>query len=106
MRENLRINYLCNYLFSNIYTKNVFKYKVKHFCTNFFFLHYFFFALTALTFFCTNFFFVLTMSRKASTSTSTSALTPVSSVQKGNEFEKAVLENLKFIPNFFCKQVK
>ena len=48
------------------------------------------------------------MSRRASasTSTSTSALTPVSSVQKENEFEKAVLENLKFIPNLFCKQVK
>jgi len=46
------------------------------------------------------------MSRRASTSTSTSISTPISSVEKGNQFEKEVLENLKFIPNLFCKQVK
>jgi len=46
------------------------------------------------------------MSRRASTSTSASTSTPISSVQKGNEFEKKVLEQLKFIPNLYCKQVK
>jgi hypothetical protein len=44
------------------------------------------------------------MSQRASTSVSIS--TPISSVQKGNEFEKKVLEQLKYIPNCNCKQVK
>ena len=46
------------------------------------------------------------MSRRASTSTSASTSTPIFSVQKGNEFEKKVLEQLKYIPNLSCKQVK
>ena len=32
--------------------------------------------------------------------------TPISSVQKENKFEKAVLEKLKYIPNLSCRQVK
>jgi hypothetical protein len=90
MRENLRINY------SRTILKIFLNIKLNVFALIFF----------ALTFFCTNLFFVLTMSRRASTSTSTSILTPISSVEKGNQFEKEVLENLKFIPNLFCKQVK
>ncbi len=39
-------------------------------------------------------------SAPASTSTS------ISSVQKGNNFEKSVLEKLKYLPNLSCKKVQ
>jgi hypothetical protein len=41
-----------------------------------------------------------------SASASTSASTFTSSVKKGNEFEKKVLENLRYLPNLHCNQVK
>ena len=44
--------------------------------------------------------------RIAASSTSASASTSTSSVQKGNDFEKKVLEKLRFLPNLHCSQVK
>ena len=45
------------------------------------------------------------MSKRIAAS-STSASTFTSSVQKGKEFEKKVLEKLRFLPNLHCSQVK
>jgi hypothetical protein len=46
----------------------------------------------------------LTTSISASSSASSSA--HISSVQKGDNFEKKVLNNLKHIDNLSCKQIK
>ena len=43
----------------------------------------------------------------SSASSSAPISTPISSVQKGNNFEKKVLEKLKYIPNLLtCNQIK
>jgi hypothetical protein len=72
-----------------------------------------FLSLKLTTFFLN--FKILTMSKRiaasfasASTSASASATTNTfsSSVQKGNEFEKKVLEKLKYVPKLQCNQVK
>lgn len=76
---------------------NCFKYKVKRI---------FLILKTNVFNFNTNscIFFALTMS--ASTSASASSSAPISTVQKGNNFEKSVLEKLRRIPNLNCKQIK
>ncbi len=45
-------------------------------------------------------------SASASASASASTSTSISSVQKGNNFEKSVLEKLKYLPNLSCKKVQ
>ncbi len=42
----------------------------------------------------------------ASASAPASTSTSISSVQKGNNFEKSVLEKLKYLPNLSCKKVQ
>ena len=42
----------------------------------------------------------------SSASAPASTSTSISSVQKGNNFEKSVLEKLKYLPNLSCKKVQ